>query len=63
LGSRIGGFGLEALEILEGVAVVALGGVDAALEAGELVGVFTVGLAESDFVVGFEGGERAFLPE
>jgi len=34
-----------------------------ALEAGELVGVFTVGLAESDFVVGFEGGERSFLPE
>ena len=63
MGSRIGGFGLEALEILEGVAVVALGGVDAALEAGELVGVFTVGLAEGDFVVGFEGGKRAFLPK
>src|ERR1700722_4487356 len=32
-------FGLEALEFLEGVAVVAVGHVDAALEAGEAVGV------------------------
>jgi hypothetical protein len=32
-------FGLEAAEVVEGVVVVALGGVDAALETGELAGV------------------------
>ena len=56
-------FGLEALEFLEGVAVVAVGGVDAALEAGEFVAVAVAGLAKSDLVVEPPGGERTFLPD
>src|ERR1035441_1767935 len=60
-----GGFsvGLAAVEFLEGEAIVLVGGVDAALQAGELVGVLAVGLAEGDFVVGLEDGARAFLPK
>jgi hypothetical protein len=52
LGLRIGldsFLGLEALKLVEGVAVVALGGVDAALEAGEVVAVVAEGLSEGDF--------------
>ena len=41
--------GLETLELVEGVAVVALGRVDAALEAGEVVAVVAEGLGEGDF--------------
>ena len=59
-----GGFsGLETLQFVEGIAVVAVGGVDAALEAGEIVGVVVEGLADLDFVVGPEGVEGALLPE
>jgi hypothetical protein len=48
--------GLEALEFAEGVAVVALGGIDHALEAGEgAVGV-AEGVAERGFLAEFVGG-------
>jgi hypothetical protein len=63
-------FGLEAAELLEGVVVVALGGVDAALETGELVGVLGEDVAEGDVVdvddalpeLGFDGTEAAEEP-
>ena len=63
-------FGLEAAELLEGVVVVALGGVDAALETGELVGVLGEDVAEGDVVdvddalpeLGLDGAEAAEEP-
>ena len=51
-------FGLEALELVERVAVVALGHVDAALEAGEFIALLGVGLAKGNV----EDVER-FFPE
>ena len=42
-------FSLETLKLVEGTTVVALGGVDAALEAGEVVAVVAEGLSEGDF--------------
>ena len=52
-------FGLEAQEFLEGVAVIAVGHVDAALEAGEVVGVLAEGLRKGGAVDHL----TAFLPE
>ena len=54
IGVEGGFFGLEALEFLEGVAVVAVGAVDAALEAGEIVVVAEDGLTEFDFFLRVE---------
>jgi hypothetical protein len=59
-GGRIGSGGLvkglEALEFAEGVAVVALGGIDHALEAGEgAVGILE-GVSERGLLVEFVGG-------
>jgi hypothetical protein len=54
---------LEALQFVEGIAVVAMGGVDAALEAGEIVGIVMEGLADFDFIVGPRGELGALLPE
>jgi NADPH:quinone reductase-like Zn-dependent oxidoreductase len=47
-GIGLGGgfFGLEAFELVESVAVLAVGGIDAALEAGEFVAVFGKGAGE-----------------
>ena len=56
-------FGLEVLEFLEGVAVVALGGVDAPLEAGEILGVIPESLGEFDLRFGLQGELGALLPE
>ena len=58
-GDRFGsGFGgLEAFELVEGVAVIALGGVDAALEAGEDFGILAESFVEGLFV------DVGFLPE
>jgi len=56
-------FGLEALQFVESVAVIAVGAIDAALEAGEFAAVNDEGLAEDD---GGNGGKRVFgavLPE
>jgi len=69
-GGDLGLFGLEAAELLEGVVVVALGGVDAALEAGEFAGVLGEDLAEGDVVdvedalveLGLDGAEAADEP-
>ena len=63
-------FCLEAAELLECGVVVALGGVDAALEAGEFVALLGVGLAEGDVEdvesflpeLGFDGAETAEEP-
>ena len=52
-------FGLEELEFLESVAVVTVGGVDAALEAGEAVGVQAEGRRQAQVVDLL----RAFVPE
>jgi len=56
-------FGLEAAEILEGVAVIAVRPVDTALEAREEVGVFTEGLGDFDLLAGHHGESGALLPE
>lgn len=58
-----GFFGLEALEFLEGVAVVAVGAVDAALEAGEIVVIAEDGLSEFDFFFGVKSSLGTFLPK
>ena len=63
-------FSLEAAELVEGVVVVALGGVYAALEASELVGVLGEDVAEGDVVdvddalpeLGLDGAEAAEEP-
>ena len=63
-------FGLEAAELVEGVVVVALGGVDAALETGELAGVLGEDVAEGDVLdvddalpqLGLNGSEAAEEP-
>jgi len=71
LGGVSGGFfGLEAAELVEGVVVVALGGVDAALEAAELVGVLGENAGEGGVVdvedalldLGLDGAEAAEEP-
>jgi hypothetical protein len=56
-------FGLEAAEFLEGVTVIAMGGIDAALEAAEIVAIGSVGLRDSDFLFGHEAVDRAMFPE
>ena len=63
-------FGLEAAELIEGVVVVALGGIDATLEAGKFIALVGVGLGEGDVedVVGLlpelslDGAEAAEKP-
>ena len=60
-GAAIGVFdGLEAFEFVEGVAVVALGSIDAALKAGEGVAIAAEGFAEDGFV---DGVLHAVFPE
>jgi len=67
--------GLEVFEVIEGVAVGAAGGIDAALEAFEVVAVVGVGLGEDDRIfglpevidllvpdLGFDGAEAAEEP-
>jgi hypothetical protein len=55
--------GLEALKLIEGAVVVALGRIDAALEAGEGVAAAIEGLAERTFLVGREEGGHFVGPE
>ena len=62
-GGRFGGFGLEALEILEGGAVIALGGVHAALDAGEGLGVSSGGDTDGEVLVVFVDVTGALFPE
>jgi hypothetical protein len=61
-GGRFGGFGLEALEILEGGAVIALGGVHAALDAGEGLGVSSGGDTDGEVLVVFVDVTGALFP-
>ena len=56
-------FGLQALELVEGIVVMALGHVDAALEAGELVAGFAEGDGEVDVEDTAGGVGEALLPE
>ena len=56
-------FGLETLKLLEGVAVVAVGHIDAALEAGELVAGFAEGDGEVDVEDSVGDVGEALLPE
>jgi hypothetical protein len=62
-GGRRDGGGLEALELIEGAVVVALGRIDAALETGEGIGAAIEGLAERTFLVGREEGGQFVGPE
>ena len=55
-GSGVGIEGLEVFELVDGVADVALGGIDHALEAAESAVAEGEGLAESGFGVAFEDG-------
>jgi hypothetical protein len=54
---------LEALELIEGAVVVALGRIDAALEASEGIAAAIEGLAEGAFLVGREEGGHLVGPE
>lgn len=64
IGVEWGGlFGLETLEFAEGVAVVAVGAVDAALETGEEFVVLVDGLGEFDIFSGLVDAFGAFFPE
>ena len=54
-----GGFGLQVFELLEGISIIALGGIDAALEATEVAGVMFEGSTEV-VLVGVEGALGSF---
>jgi hypothetical protein len=62
-GGRGDGDGLEALELIEGAMVVALGRIDAALETGEGIAAAIEGQAERTFLVGREEGGQFVGPE
>jgi hypothetical protein len=63
LGFRVEGYGLEAFELAEGVAVVALGGVDHALEAGEGVVASGKGVSERGVAVECDGAFHCVCPD
>ena len=63
IGFWSGFFGLEALQFLERVAVVAVGAIDAALEACELVCLSSHGYCQPDVAVGRPKVLTAQLPE
>jgi hypothetical protein len=51
-GGRLGAFGLEALQILDGLTLQAAGVIDAALEAGLGVGTLVEGFADGPLGLG-----------